>query len=166
MKIDVPLDENGFLPDLYGKYAPADATIDGDPCVSFPITVADVPEGAQALALTLVDWDSVPVCGFPWIHWCATDIPVVGLVPENASQSGALPMTQGSNSHAATSDDPALTQRYTGPCPPDKTHDYTLRVFALDAPLGLEEGYYLNEFRHAVKGHVLGSARLELPSRA
>lgn len=166
MKISVPLDENGLLPDLYGKYAPADATIDGDPCVSFPIAVEELPEGAQALALTLVDWDSIPVCGFPWIHWCATDIPVADLIPENASQSGELAMVQGSNSRVASSDDPLVTQRYTGPYPPDKTHDYTLRVFALDGPLGLAEGYFLNEFRHKVKGHVLDSARVELPSRA
>lgn len=53
-----------------------------------------------------------------------------------------------------------------GPYPPDKTHDYTLTVYALDCELGLSEGYFLNEFRRSVRGHVLDEASLELPSRA
>ena len=45
-------------------------------------------------------------------------------------------------------------------------YDYTLTVYALDCELGLSEGYFLNEFRRAVRGHVLDEASLELPSRA
>ena len=45
-------------------------------------------------------------------------------------------------------------------------HDYTLTVYALDCELDLAEGYYLNEFRRAIRGHVLAEASLELPSRA
>ena len=45
-------------------------------------------------------------------------------------------------------------------------HDYTLTVYALDCVLDLEEGYYLNEFRRAARGHVLATSTLELPSRA
>ena len=47
-----------------------------------------------------------------------------------------------------------------------KPHVYTLTVYALDCELGLSEGYFLNEFRRAVRGHVLDEASLELPSRA
>ena len=56
--------------------------------------------------------------------------------------------------------------RYCGPQPPDKTHVYTLVVYALDCKLGLSEGYYLNEFRRAIEGHVLAKSVVELPSRA
>lgn len=35
MNISVSL-ENGLLPDRYGKHAPADAMLDGHPCVSSP----------------------------------------------------------------------------------------------------------------------------------
>ena len=52
------------------------------------------------------------------------------------------------------------------PQPPDKTHVYTLVVYALDCKLGLSEGYYLNEFRRAIEGHVLAKSVVELPSRA
>ena len=61
---------------------------------------------------------------------------------------------------------PAHHPSLRGPYPPDKTHDYTLTVYALDCELGLSEGYFLNEFRRAVRGHVLDEASLELPSRA
>ena len=66
MKISLPT-ENGFLPDKYGKYAPAaDRKYDHAVC-SFPITIEEVPEGTQTLALTFIDYDSTPVCGFTWI---------------------------------------------------------------------------------------------------
>lgn len=37
---------------------------------------------------------------------------------------------------------------------------------ALDCELGLPEGFYLNELRRAMNGHVLDQASVELPSRA
>lgn len=50
--------------------------------------------------------------------------------------------------------------------PPDKTHDYTLKVFALDDQLDLTPGYFLNDFRRAINGHVLADASLDLPARS
>ena len=67
---------------------------------------------------------------------------------------------------AGSHTDPRIVRRYAGPCPPDATHDYTLAVYALDCELDLAEGYFLNEFRRAIRGHVLAKATLELPSRA
>ena len=109
--------------------------------------------------------------GFCWIHWIACNFPAdTALIPENASASGAVPCVQGSNSDfsplAGGHTDPRIIHRYAGPYPPDGTHDYTLTVYALDCVLDLEEGYYLNEFRRAARGHVLATSTLELPSRA
>ncbi len=170
MNISVAL-KNGLLPDKYGKYAPVEDTIDGHPCVSFPIDVSEVPEGTRSLALTFLDWDAIPVGGFCWIHWIACNFPAdTRHIPENASASGAVPCVQGSNSDwsplAGSHTDPRIIHRYAGPYPPDKTHDYTLTVYALDCELDLEEGYYLNEFRRAIRGHVLAEVSIELPSRA
>ena len=170
MDIHVEL-ENGLLPDRFGKYAPAEDLVDGHPCVSFPIEVRDVPAGTRSLALTFLDWDAIPVGGFCWIHWIACNFPAdTALIPENASASGAVPCVQGSNSDfsplAGGHTDPRTIHRYAGPYPPDRTHDYTLTVYALDCVLDLEEGYYLNEFRRAARGHVLATSTLELPSRA
>lgn len=170
MDISVEL-ENGLLPDRFGKHAPAAYQLDGHPIRSFPIVIADAPEGTRSLALTLLDFDAVPVGGFCWIHWIACNFPPdTTLIPENASASGAVPCVQGSNSDwsplAGGLTDPRIIHRYAGPYPPDKTHDYTLTMYALDCTLDLAEGYYLNEFRRAIRGHVLAEASLELPSRA
>ena len=51
MRIFVELD-NGLLPDRFGKHAPEAYQLDGHPVRSFPIEIADVPEGARSLALT------------------------------------------------------------------------------------------------------------------
>lgn len=159
MKIDVKL-ENGLLPDKYGKYS--DATIGGKPCVSFPITVNDVPKGAKTLALTFVDFDSIPVCGFAWTHWLAVNIPAdVSEIPENASQNEAFGMVQGKTDFSG-----ALICRYGGPMPPDKTHNYTLTLFALDCALELAEGFSLDELNEKMKDHILEKAELTLPSRS
>lgn len=170
MNIEVAL-ENGLLPDLYGKHAPEWAQVDGHPCVSFPIEIRDVPAGAQSLALVFEDFDAIPVGGFCWIHWLACNIPAdTTLIPENASATGAVPMVQGTNSDwsplAGSHTNPAIIRRYAGPYPPDGTHEYTITVFALDCTLNLAEGYYLNEFRRAIRGHILAEASAELPSRS
>ena len=70
MRIQMELDR-GYLPDAYGKYAAPEDCYDWSCRRSFPFTVEGVPYGTRALAVFFIDWDSVPVCGFPWIHWCA-----------------------------------------------------------------------------------------------
>ena len=140
MKISVPL-AGGLLADEYGKYAPASAMLAGHPIKSFPITVIDLPAGTKSLALTLVDYDSTPVCGFTWIHWLAANIPVsLANLPANASRDLADQFVQGRNSNAGAlvNGDPQIITGYVGPQPPDQTHDYTLRVYALDTVLPLK----------------------------
>jgi len=39
-------------------------------------------------------------------------------------------------------------------------------VFALNDTLPLENKYWLNDFIHAAKGHILAKAQVDLPSRA
>lgn len=170
MRINVEL-EDGLLPDRFGKYARRRDKVDGVPTRSFPIEVKDVPEGAESLALVFIDFDSVPVGGFVWIHWLACNFPAgVDLIPEDESATREVPCVQGRNSSwspmAGASRNPKVYARYNGPQPPDKTHDYTLIVYALDCMLDLKEGYYLNEFRRAIQGHVLDQASMEIPSRA
>ena len=170
MKINVPL-ENGLLPDRFGKHAASEYRTENFPTRSFPISVEDVPADTKSIALAFVDFDAIPVGGFCWIHWLACDFtPDTTLIPENASASGEVVCTQGANSNWSPmshgSSNPAVFNRYCGPQPPDKTHFYTLAVYALDTKLDLPEGYYLNEFRRAIDGHVLAKATLEIPSRS
>ena len=49
--------------------------IEGKPSRSFPILVTDAPKEAKTLAVFFRDYDSVPVCGFTWIHRLAANLP-------------------------------------------------------------------------------------------
>lgn len=168
MKIQVPL-VNGLLAGEYGSFAPESDRIDGKPAKSFPIKIAEVPEGTKTLAIFMNDFDSVPVCGFAWIHWLAANIPGdIREIPADASRKEPFEMVQGSNSNRSKFL-PANSGRpvgYTGPQPPSGIHNYTLRVYALDTELELEEGYWLNEFLDKIKGHILENAVIELPFSA
>ncbi|PRX29914.1 hypothetical protein BX659_108127 [Orenia metallireducens] len=168
MKLKV-LREDNYLPDKYSKYAKEEYKYKENPSVSFPIKFIDKPEGTKTLALTLIDYDSIPVCGFAWIHWSACNIPGnIDYLPENISVGNSLNLVQGKNSFASPfvgEKDTNIIERYTGPTPPDKDHKYTLTVYALDCSLKLTDGYFLNEFRDKIKNHILDSAEIELLSR-
>lgn len=84
MQIQVKLDK-GYLPDEYAKYASVKEA--GNPVVSFPFTLTGLPEGSKYLAWSLVDYDSIPVCGFAWIHWLASDVPAVSEIPADFSRT-------------------------------------------------------------------------------
>ena len=170
MRVHVNL-EDGLLADRFGKYAPEEDRLEGFPVRSFPIEIEEVPEGVQSLAVVFIDFDAIPVGGFCWIHWTACNVPPdTALIPEDASRTGAVPMVQGRNSNwspmAHGSNNPQVHSRYCGPQPPDATHSYTLNVYALDCMLDLAEGFYLNELRRAMEGHVLARASMEVPSRS
>ena len=143
MRISVPLTKEGLLADQYGKFAPASDMLADHPVRSFPIEIADVPAGTESLALTFVDFDSTPVCGFTWIHWLAANFPAnTTLIGDDASRKDGHGFVQGKNSNAGrlVNGDPAITKGYVGPQPPDQIHDYTLTVYALDTTLDLNEG--------------------------
>lgn len=168
MEITVSL-PNNLLPDKYGKYASSDDIKNGKPIISFPIQLSNLPAETKTIALTFTDPDSIPVCGFEWIHWTAANIPSSQLeIPENFSQLAKSPIVQGKNSSASPLvDGPKdVPTGYNGPNPPDQTHDYVLRVFALDDNLNLENGFWMNELLHKMNGHVLSSAQQIIPSRA
>lgn len=168
MKISVPL-INGMLADEYGKYAPANLMLADHPIKSFPIEISEAPTKTKTFAIVFVDYDSTPVCGFTWIHWLAANIPsTMTSIPANASRQLSDQFVQGNNSNAGSlvNGDPAISSGYVGPQPPDQTHHYTLKVYALDDQLPLKTHYWLNEFIHAAKGHILAQAEFDIPSRA
>lgn len=165
MRVDVEL-ENGYLPDAYGKYA-AEEDKHGWSCRrSFPITVEDIPRDAEALALVFLDWDSVPVCGFPWIHWTAVirgPFEDALEIPDDASRKCPCRLVQGYNSAAKS--EPARGVGYVGPCPPDADHAYTLKVFALDEEPDLDGPFWANELMRECREHAIDEADAILPSR-
>lgn len=164
--VDLP---NNLLPDKYGKHAAGEDIKNGKPIISFPIKLSDIPANAKTIALTFTDPDSIPVCGFEWIHWTAANIPSSQVeIPENFSQTATLPVVQGKNSSASPLvDGPKdVADGYNGPYPPDQTHDYMLKVFALDDNLDLENGFWMNELLHKMDDHILATAKKTIPSRA
>ncbi|MCD2255997.1 YbhB/YbcL family Raf kinase inhibitor-like protein [Agrilactobacillus fermenti] len=163
MKILVPTEDH-YLDDRYGKSGKSlNASLQS---ISFPIYITNPPVDTQSFALTLVDFDAIPVGGFPWIHWLVADIPAdTREIPENASRSGVIPFIQGRNSTAGAYvgvNNPEINQHYANPAPPDKDHAYTLTVYALDKKLNLQPGFWMNELYRAMKQHILASQKLEL----
>ncbi|KRN27920.1 phospholipid-binding protein [Lactobacillus selangorensis] len=165
MKISIPND-NGFFIPKYSKQAPADDYYNGNPAVSFPFTITDAPAPTETFAIAMLDFDAIPVCGFPWIHWVAANIPATDFkVPADNSRTLKVPMVQGNNSNAGSlvgESDPLTTRHYTGPLPPDKDHQYTITVFAVAKRLPLQAGFWLNELYHQLDGETLDEATVTL----
>ncbi|GEO46149.1 YbhB/YbcL family Raf kinase inhibitor-like protein [Companilactobacillus kimchii] len=163
MKISVDL-ENHFIPDKYSKLAEIKQS--NQPIISFPIKLEDLPDKTKYLAISLIDYDAVPRTGFPFIHWLAVDIPVTGQIPEDFSRNFTGP--QGKNawfSRFYDLDDEYVMNHYAGPVPPDKSHTYTLTVYALSGATKLNNGFFYNEFREAIKNKVIEQTELGLKAK-
>ncbi len=138
--------QDGVFADKYGKKG---AQFKGSmPSYSVGFKMEEIPRGTISFAFILDDPDSVPVCGFTWTHWL-----VANLCKEEVLDNESIHATtfiQGKNSWGEN--------MYGGMAPPDKEHNYHLRVFALDCLLNLKNGFTLNELKSAMGGHVLDSA--------
>lgn len=169
MKISLPLSQDGYLPDKYTKYGEIKKA--GQPVVSFPIKVNDLPANTNCLAISLIDYDAVPFTGFPFIHWLAANVPAKN-VEEDLSRHFKGP--QGMNSCYSRFykiSDPYVISHYAGPMPPvehhqTKAHRYTLTVYALNGSLDLKKGFFYNDFRNQLAGKVITKAELTIKARS
>lgn len=41
---------------------------------SFHIGWSDLPKDTKTIAILFYDYDAIPVCGFPWMHWSVENI--------------------------------------------------------------------------------------------
>ncbi|MEN6340721.1 MAG: YbhB/YbcL family Raf kinase inhibitor-like protein [Clostridiaceae bacterium] len=135
---------NGAIGDDYG--ARAKQTNAGIPTRSFDLSFANVPEGTQCIALTMIDPD-----GGDWVHWLVANAPIEGLA-ENASVDLADSLVQGKNDFRFTG--------YGGPTPPTGTHTYVVTAYALSEAVALENGFSLDDLTSAIEGKVLATAVL------
>lgn len=131
---------------------PRHYTCQGDN-VSPPLEISDVPEEAVSLALICDDPDAATDPdgpGHTYDHWVLWNIPPkMAAIAENASlQSAAI----GQNSSG--------DNKYTGPCPPNGTHRYFFRLYALSTELELPDSADAEELEDALAGHVLARAEL------
>lgn len=150
------------IPNEYGKHAPEENKVNGSTVVSFPFGIRDVDPAMRYLHWAFTDDDSIPVCGFQWIHWGLANLPIDAVmfdpdapdilsIPADFSRSviSMIPeAVQGRNSQDSRLvgvTNPQVAQRYTGPNPPNEDHEYLLRVWATPVPVAdLEQGFRLN----------------------
>ena len=153
---------NGYLNDSFGNRG---TQFNKKATRSFHLSWNKLPKGTDSLALTFIDHDAIPVCGFSWIHWTVADIePTINELPENASVDMDLLEGVTSWDSKLLADDWRLSRKdaigYGGCAPPDKDHCYSITLYALDKKLHLERGFYLNELLWAIEGHVLGQVTI------
>jgi Raf kinase inhibitor-like YbhB/YbcL family protein len=136
---------------------------------SFPFTWKNLPSGTKYLALVYDDPDAKKIMaifgmkGESFVHWLAADIDPSLKGLDGKASMGKNTFIQGKNS--------AGTIGYTGPQPPgnipegEKTpiiHVYRLELYALSSSTGLKEGFTLDDLKKAMKGKILGKAKLNM----
>lgn len=122
---------------------PSKYTCDGEG-INPPLTVDNIPEGTQTLAVITEDPDA-PRGIFD--HWLVWNIP-----PESIIEEGRTPGISGKNGAGKTG--------YHGPCPPSGSHRYYFYVFALDSNLQLEAGADKKSLQSAMEPHILAKGGL------
>lgn len=113
-----------------------------------PLAWSGAPATAKSFAITCYDPDAGTN---PFMHWMVANIPADVSQLDGNLPNGAI---QGKNS--------AEQEGYYPPNPPtpDPAHHYNFKVFALDTVLSLQPGFDSEQLRHAMEGHVVGSAQL------
>ena len=125
----------------HGESIPSKYTCDGEN-ISPPITLEHIPDGTESLALIVEDPDAP---GGTFDHWIVWNIPPMQTIWENT-----IPGTAGKNSNGKNS--------YSGPCPPEGTHRYFFKIFALDAFLDIKEGANKKSLERAMENHIVATA--------
>lgn len=139
---------DGKILDKYGKRGTQQKF--GMPTLSLPIKIECAPKDTKSFAIIFDDPDSVPVCGYIWNHWLVANLQKTEL-KEDESQT-SFDFVQGKNSWNDNC--------YGGPCPPDKPHNYRIRVFALSSLLDLRGDFTLTQLENQMHGQILDTAEL------
>ena len=156
LTLSSPAFQNGASAAKYGKQSPDSQ--EGIPQLSFPLSWEGAPEGTQSFALVFIDYDNVIGEGIIWVHWLAANIPASASgLPEDAGRDPSLLQGKTTWAFQLGVDNP-VCNRYGGPAPEDRPHEYELQLFALSEQLPLQQGFYYNEFLRAIRGKVLDSA--------
>ena len=128
---------------LDGQHIPEKYTCDGEN-INPQLVIGNIPKEAQSLALIMEDPDAP---NGTFTHWLVWDMPVLHTIMENEA-----PGTQGRNDFG--------DNKYGGPCPPDGTHRYYFRLYALQEKLHLPEGSSKEELLKAIEPVKLAKAEL------
>jgi len=115
--------------------------------ISPPLNINSIPTGTQSLALVVHDPDAPSGNFAHWLVWNISNTTTA--LKENTLPSGA---TQGLNDFNQTG--------YGAPCPPNGTHRYIFKVYALNRQLSLDPGAHSYALMANLEGHVLAKAEL------
>jgi hypothetical protein len=129
-----------------GGDIPAKFTCDGTN-VSPEFHMTRVPNEAKSLVLIVDDPDAPRGLLTHWIVWNIDS--KTTRVAENGAPTAGV---QGTNDFGKRS--------YGGPCPPQGTHRYSFKIFALDTKLELKPSARRAELDAAMRGHVLAQGEL------
>jgi Raf kinase inhibitor-like YbhB/YbcL family protein len=141
MKLTSPEFEDGeHIPEKYGNTREN---------VNPPLEIEDVPEEAESLVLIMDDPDAMEPAGKIWDHWTVWNIPADTRSIEEDSSPGVEGMTD------------FRKRGYGGPNPPDGTHTYSFRLYALDTELELPKDSDKEDVEEAMKDHVIEKTELE-----
>lgn len=124
----------------------------GDRNISPPLSWSGLPAGTESVALLCDDPDAP---AGTWTHWIVYNIsPQSPGLPEDVPDDRMLAggAVQGINDFGAIG--------WDGPSPPQGTHRYIFRVYALDTMLDPGVSMRRGDLQDAMRGHVLGQGRL------
>ena len=131
-------EDKGAIPSKY--------TCDGDN-INPPLAFNNIPVDSRSLALVVEDPDAP---GKTWIHWIVFNInPTITFIDAKSVPSRS---TEGVTDFGKVG--------YGGPCPPNGTHRYHFKLYALDTTLDQTEDITRNELTKAMEGHILSQAEL------
>ncbi len=134
-----------------GGMIPAKYTCDGAN-ISPQLSWDNAPKGTKSFVLICEDPDA-PMGTFT--HWVLYDLPAdVHELPENLPQDKILPngAKQGITDFKKVG--------YGGPCPPNGTHRYYFKLYALDTLLNLEPALKKEDILKAMNGHILAQGQI------
>ncbi|HOF07110.1 MAG TPA: YbhB/YbcL family Raf kinase inhibitor-like protein [Bacteroidales bacterium] len=134
-----------------GGMIPAKYTCDGAN-ISPQLSWDNAPKGTKSFVLICEDPDA-PMGTFT--HWVLYDIPAdVHELPENLPKDKILPngAKQGITDFKKVG--------YGGPCPPNGTHRYYFKLYALDTLLNLEPALKKEDILKAMNGHILAQGQI------
>lgn len=138
MKITTDFEHNGNIPSKY--------TCDGDDLAPV-LTVSDVPKEAQELVL-IVDDPDAPMG--TWVHWVVYNIP-----PETKEinyKNLPADAKQGKTDFGRIG--------WGGPCPPNGTHRYFFKLYAINKKLDLVEGATKSQVEKEIKDNIVEKAEI------
>lgn len=127
---------------------PVKYTCDGE-SISPPLKWGEPPSQTKSIAL-IVDDPDAPNGTF--VHWVFYNLPpqtrnLPPAIPTTAKVEGGIQGKNGRNDFG-----------YTGPCPPNGTHRYFFKLYALDTVLNLDPGATKDKLQAAMEHHILATA--------